>query len=201
MLNRQVNGEASAVMYAIPDLVFWIDSFEALTNLPVKLKKAGTIPSFTRCRLDFFPIKWSLLEGKDDHDRTDLKSLPYGRFRKALSMVAEQLSIMPNVEELELGYLGTLPITGMGYKFWPDDMMDCFKVLRGFQEVTIKGDLDKTYAEQLAASMKQPKEAVNDQYHVGYKGQEQQDLVGNSLLLSKTLPTVPVNGRRDLIGH
>lgn len=159
LLNHQVYREASSIVYAIPDLAFCIDSFESLTILPLKLKRAEVMPFFKTCRVDFFPINWSLLEGDGDYDLPDHRCLPYGRFRKALSLVAKQLSTMPNVEELEIGYFSTLPITEMDYKFWPDDLTDCFKVLRGFKKVTIKGDLEKSYAKQLAALMKQPRQA------------------------------------------
>ena len=201
MLNRQVNREASSVMHALPDLAFWIDSFEHLTSLPLKLQKAEKMPSFKRCRLDFFPIKWSLLEGKDNDDLSDVGGLPYGRFRKALSLVAEQLSTMTNISELEIGYFSTLPITGMDCKFWPDDIMDCLRTLRGFKHVTIKGDLEKSYAEQLTALMQQPREATRDQYHMGQKELENQGRMESNLSLSKTLSTNPVKGHRLLVRH
>ena len=159
LLNHQVNREASSIIYAIPDLTFWINSYESLTDLPLKLQEAEVVPFFKTCRLDFFPIHWSLLEGDGDYDLPDHRCLPYGRFRKALSLVTKQLSIMPNVEGLEIGYFSTLPIAEMDYKFWPDDLMNCFKELRGFKKVTIKGDLEKSYAKQLATLMKQPRQA------------------------------------------
>ena len=199
MLNRQINREASSVMHAIPDLAFWIDSFESLTNLPSRLQKAETMPSFKTCRLDFFPIKWSVLEGQGNDNLPDVRCLPHGRFRKALSLVAEQLSAMTNVEVLEIGYFSTLPITGKDYKFWPDDIMDSFRVLRGFKDVTIKGDLEKSYAEQLGALMRQPREATRDKYRVGQKELESQSRLESNLLSSMTLSTNLVNGSRLLV--
>ena len=183
LLDHQVNREASAIMYAIPDLAFWIDSFQALIDLPLKLKKAAAMPDFKRCRLDFFLIKSKLLEGEDDSDLPDLRCLPYGKFKKALSLVAKQLTTMPNVEELEIGYLSTLPINGMDHKFWPDNLMDSFKGLRGFKEVSIKGDLEKSYAKQLTGLMRQPRETQKYRCRETHTDRESQDRTKNNFVL------------------
>ncbi len=135
LVDHQVNREASAILYAVPDLTYWIDSFDALMNLPLKLKKAEAMSFYKICRLDFFLMKWTLLEGKDEYNLPDLKC---GRIKEALSMVAEQLSTMRHLEELQIGCFGALPTTGMEYKLDPDDIMDCFKTLRGFKNLTIK---------------------------------------------------------------
>lgn len=135
LVDRQVNREASTILYAIPNLAFRIDSFEALTNLPLKLKKAEATPLYKICRLDFFLMRWNSLEGKEGYNPTDLK---YARFKKALSLVAEQLNTMPKLEELQIGCFGTLPITGTEHKLGTDDLMDCFKMLGGSEHLTIK---------------------------------------------------------------
>lgn len=135
LLDRQVNREASTILFAIPNLAFRIDGLEALTSLPLKLKKAEAMPLYRTCRLEFFLMKWNLLDGKDDHNLMDLG---WGRFKKALSLVAEQLSTMPKLEELQIGCFGTLPITGTEHELGPDDLMDCFQILRRFKHLTIE---------------------------------------------------------------
>lgn len=135
LVDRQLNREASTILYGIPNLAFRIDSFEALTNLPLKLKKAEAAPLYKTCRLDFFPMKWDLLEGKDDYNPTDLSC---ARFKKAFSLVAEQLNTMPKLEELQIGCIGTLPITGTEHEMGTDDLMDCFKMLGGIEHLNIQ---------------------------------------------------------------
>ena len=185
LVDRQVNREASSIMFAIPDLVFRIDGYDALSNLPAKLKRAEIVPSFKKCRLDFYVIRWGLLDGKFDSGLPALACLTNGDFRKALASVAEQLTAMPHLEELEIGYFSTLPRTGTEYKFWPDDLVDSFGVLNGFREVTVKGDFEgdlrRSYVKQLKSMMIEPTRAEKNRRCESMDQKSHDRVDGNSI--------------------
>ena len=188
LVDRQINREASSVIYAIPDLVFQIDSFDALNNLPLRLKRAELVPSFQKCRLDFFVTRRGLLDGKIDSGLPALRCLPDGNLRKTLSAIAQQLTNMPYLEDLEIEFCSVFPKTDTEHRSWPEDLVDCFGVLRGFKEVTIKGDFEGGLGigdvRQLESLMTQPRVAKKDRHCESTDQQGQDGVPRNSKIIS-----------------
>lgn len=85
------------------------------------------------------------------------------QLRPCLQGLATGLGKLQNLEVLEIEYSSLASsVDPASDKLCPDDVMDCFKNLRGLRRVEIVGDLDKTYCLALTAAMKLPKTVLED---------------------------------------
>lgn len=85
-------------------------------------------------------------------------------FRRCVRGLRDGLGKMRDLEVLEIEYVSFSSISERGrFKLCPDNVMECFKSLRGLKKVSIVGDLDEEYAQEIVAAMTLPKSStLND---------------------------------------
>lgn len=152
LLNRQIMSEAIDVFYRKLTLSlrfeFWAREWYELCF--------AQWPNLRRCkvRISFEQIVAIHFKGKSSWS---------SHFRSGLQGLATGLGKLDNLEVLEIEYSSlSSSVDPASAKLCPDDVLDCFKNLRGLKRVKIVGDLEKKYSLELTAAMKLPKTLLID---------------------------------------
>ncbi|MCJ1469703.1 hypothetical protein MMC07_008344 [Pseudocyphellaria aurata] len=147
LLNRQITAEAIDVIYRNLTLSlrfeFWAREWYEHCFAPW--------PNLRRCKIRISFEQIVALHFKGTSSWTS-------QFGPCLQGLATGLGKLKNLEVLEIKYSSlSSSVDPASAKLCPDDVLDCFKNLRGLKRVKIVGDLEKEYSLELTAAMKLPK--------------------------------------------